>query len=527
MRNKLIAFIFIFFSCLAFADDYYVLTQFERQKAYQAAMEYFANVEHKNTDLDIVIARINIQQKEYIKAENRLKQVIEEPPHSIDAYLLLTGVLASRSNYYQALQYAETGLIINPLELSLYSKKYAFTEMINHTQVPYKVGVSGSRSSFLQLVKWTGQLKDYPRAQAIEMAKKYLASYPKDGDVALELSGILFQAHQYQSSIDLLLPYIRLYPDYTDIRLRVINAYIQQKRYQLALNLCEQGLKRSPHQADLLKKQQDLRYLLLTPKTTKSGEAIQASLPKVAEEKEYLNELGVFEQLYYISDKRQGWDYTSAFYGRQTPLGKLYGRVNYASRLKREANQYAVEFFPKLGKYVYLDLYAGFANQPILFPNYTYSGEAFVVLPKLFDFSIGGQFNHIVNNLQYSRLTASISKEVLKDLTFTFKPYFYFPGSGDNSILYTMSFRQMLKEPWLYWGMMIGSGTTPDLANFETVNFLVLRNPIILSPYLNFSLFHDQFLINTSFLFQRQQFPEEYHRDRNWIGGTLGVTWRF
>ena len=126
---------------------------------------------------------------------------------------------------------------------------------------------------------------------------------------------------------------------------------------------------------------------------------------------------------------------------------------------------------------------------------------------------LGSQFNRIVNDLQFSRFSASISKKLLQDFTLTFKPFFYFPGSGNNSILYTMSFSQMLKEPWLYWGMMIGSGTTPDLANLETLNFLVLRNPIILSPYLNFSLFHDQFLINTSFLFQRQHFPQELNRD--------------
>ena len=524
MRHKFIAAVLCLCSMFAFADDYYLLIQFERQKAYQAARDYVEKSDNNNTDLDIIIARIDIHQKHYMQAEMRLKQVIAATPQSIDAYILLSGVLAQQGYIYQALQYAELGLIINPLELSLYPRKYGLTEMLTKTKLPYRLGMPEAATK--KTVKWLGKLKDYPREQAIQMAQAYLTEYPKDGDVALELSAVLFQAQQYQASIDLLLPYLKLYPDYTDLRLGVINAYIQQKRYQLALDKCEQGLKKNAQQADLLKKQADIRYLL-TPDAKKPVETSPAALPKVAEEKKYLNELGVFEQLYYISDKRQGWDYTGAFYGRETPLGKLYGRVNYASRLKREGNQYAVEFFPKLGKYVYLDLYAGFANQPVLFPDYTYSGEAFVVLPKLFDFSIGAQFNHIVNNLQYSRFTASVSKQVLKDLTLTFKPYFFFPGSGNNSILYTMSFRQMLNEPWLYWGMMVGSGTTPDLANFETVNFLVLRNPIILSPYLNFSLFHDQFLINTSFLFQRQLFPEEFNKDRNWIGGTLGVTWRF
>ncbi|MDQ5884825.1 MAG: hypothetical protein QG556_1165, partial [Pseudomonadota bacterium] len=239
----------------------------------------------------------------------------------------------------------------------------------------------------------------------------------------------------------------------------------------------------------------------------------------------YLNELGVFDQLYYISDRKQLWDYTTVFYGRQTELGKVYGKVNYANRLKKEALQYEVEFFPKLGKYVYLDLDASVANQPILFPKYNYGGEAYVVLPKLFDFSVGEQFNRITSNLQFNRMTASVTKELIQGLNTTFRSYMYFPGSGQNSIFYTLNLRHMFIEPYLYAGMIIGSGTTPDLANLETINFLVLKNKIMLSPYINFAAFHDQFIFNFSFLYQNQVFPNQ--RQREWVGGTMGATWRF
>ena len=221
MRHKLIACVLCLCSMLALADDYYLLIQYERQKAYQAAINYVSILEHKNTDYDLVIARIYVQQQKNMQAEQLLKQVIATTPQSIDAYLLLTGLLTIRADYYQALQYTAMGLIINPLELSLYSKKYYLMDMLRQTTVPFKVGDPKPVSQ--AIVKWLGKLTDYPRAQAIQMGNAYLRAYPKDGDVALELSGVLFQAHQYQASIDLLKPYLTLYPDYTAIRLRIIN----------------------------------------------------------------------------------------------------------------------------------------------------------------------------------------------------------------------------------------------------------------------------------------------------------------
>ena len=123
MRHKIIAAVLCLCSMFALADDYYLLIQFERQKAYQAARDYVENSDNNNTDLDLIIARIDIHQKHYMQAEMRLKQVIAATPQSIDAYILLTGVLAQQGYIYQALQYAELGLIINPLEYIIHTAR--------------------------------------------------------------------------------------------------------------------------------------------------------------------------------------------------------------------------------------------------------------------------------------------------------------------------------------------------------------------------------------------------------------------
>ncbi len=43
----------------------------------------------------------------------------------------------------------------------------------------------------------------------------------------------------------------------------------------------------------------------------------------------YLNEVGIYQQQYYISDRHQVWDYSTLYYGRQTDLGKLYTKLTY------------------------------------------------------------------------------------------------------------------------------------------------------------------------------------------------------
>ena len=71
---------------------------------------------------------------------------------------------------------------------------------------------------------------------------------------------------------------------------------------------------------------------------------------------------------------------------------------------------------------------------------------------------------------------------------------------------------------------MLGTGSTPDLADLQTVDFLKLQNKIV-SPYINFAMLNDQLNINIGLLYQNQIFPSQ--RVRDWWGGTLGVAWRY
>lgn len=359
--------------------------------------------------------------------------------------------------------------------------------------------------------------------------QNYLHHHPEDVDIAIIVAKLALKSHAYPSARDLLLPYLWIYPAYTDLYLIIISADIAAKKYQEAKAIAQLGVIFAWPAPTLEKKYQDI-LALTHPKPKTNGLSHRVKQKPVyreplaaVEPKTYLNEVGVFQQNYYISDVHQIWDYTSAFYARETSLGKLYGRINYANRLNREAPQFEAEFFPKLNQYVYLDIGGSLANQPFLFPHYMYQGEAFFVLPQIANLSAGGQFNRIDSIHQYTRFTGSVTKE-LGDHSLMFRPYFYIPGRGPASALYTLNYRFIFKDTHNYFGLVLGIGSTPDLADLLTVNFLKLQNKI-LSPYLNFMALNDRLTVNINLLYQNQVFPNR--RVRDWMGASLGLAWKY
>lgn len=476
--------------------------------------------DHANDgDVKFLLGKSYWQSGQDLKAVDTLSQLLEEYPNSKDARLLLSHIYLNQNQFACAFRLIEQGLKLNPNDQD-FQKEQAHLKSEILIGPPY-------RPLF-------NLFENGHAIFAIKRAQNYLQIYPQDADVGYILAKMYYKSGQLLKARNILLPYIYLYPGYTDLYLLLIQIDIQQKKFQEALQLVYLAQIFAPWENELLGKKKAIDYLIaelhkpkkvaVKTKSLKKAQLQQTvSKPKPKEEKVYKNEIGVYQQNYYISDVGKVWDYTTVFYGYQTPMGKLYNKVNYANRLRREAVQYEAEFFPKLNDYLYLDLDATTANQPVLFPHYSYMGELFAILPKLFNPSVGAQMNRIDDRHEYARFTGSISKDIGPS-NLTFRSYYYVPGVGASSILYTLNYRCHFLEPYGYWGVILGIGTTPDLANLETVNFLVLKNKI-LSPYINFPMFKERLIINLSLLYQNQIFPND--RIRDWRGGTVGATWKF
>lgn len=367
---------------------------------------------------------------------------------------------------------------------------------------------------------------------AFHEVSHYLNENPSDGDVQFLLGQWYYQDKDYRQSQRVLLKVLEQSPTDSDASLLLINTDLALGQQQEALTVVNLALIFNPIDQDLLKKKRDIEGALRPQKTITSSQSKTvkprhklANITPKPPQQHYVNEVGTYQQNYYISDKNKVWDYSSIYYGRETSIGKIYGKINYANRLDHEAIQGEIEAYPRINQYLYLDLDVAFANEPNLFPDTMYGAEAYVTTQGVFDFSLGAKNNLVDENHQFAVFTGSLSKVVDHGQNLIlFRPYYFMPGHGSNSALYTLNVRHSITDPYFYFGCLIGAGSSPDLANLTTINFIVLRNKII-NPYINFPLFNERLIVNLSGLFQNQLFPGT--RVRNWSGGTLGAFWRF
>ena len=395
--------------------------------------------------------------------------------------------------------------------------------------------------------------------EAITQAKIYLNKYPTDSDVRLLLGRIFFSNKDYQDAREELLMVLQQTPNYSDASVLLINVDMSLTNYQEALDIANSSLLLDPTNTDLIGKRSGILYtigseklpallvnkntitrpvpilylnvkekkIIATINTHKIHQKNQNKTKKMAEPpvepKKYKNEIGIIQQQYYISDVKKTWDYSTLYYGRETPIGKVYGKINYNARFGQRAIQEEIEAYPKLNKNIYLDIDVAHANQPNLFPNQIYGAEAYVSVKEAFDFSVGSKYNIIDARHNFSLYTGTISKAIKSNLI-TFRPYYFVPGVGSASTLYTINFRHILREPYYYFGCMLGAGTSPDLASLETVGFIVVKNRLI-NPYINFPLLNERLIVNLNMLYLNQIFPR--HKVRDWTGGTVGLAWKF
>jgi len=119
----------------------------------------------------------------------------------------------------------------------------------------------------------------------------------------------------------------------------------------------------------------------------------------------------------------------------------------------------------------------------------------------------------------------SVSKE-FKDFWLSFRPNFYRPLHGSNTLLYTLTLIRTFDSNDTFIRVMGGSGTSPDLANLKTVDFLHVRNNFVTGS-VQFPLMNHQLLVQIGGDYQRWVFPQLNNRVRIISGMQLGLSYRF
>jgi len=481
---------------------------------------------------------------------------IKKHPKDGDILLLIGLSFYQNKNFPMATFYLKQALVIAPndlditlglINLAIAQKNYKWAARLlaeAHIQAPNNASVKTAQERFknIQYQNKITIITDYYQKNNLLQAKikavQLLASNPEDLTARLLLGNIYLSLKDYPRAKK---EYKRLLfqnPKNKKVRLALINVELVAGHDRIARSLVGQSLVLFPNDHDFLADRARIyaishQYAVAADLDSKIKEGDPKNKAAVAQLEEIqklnphflygVNEVGANTEVDYISDLRSYWEYSTFYYNRDTSWGSFALNLNNAYRFGTNANQGVVSLSPVVSKNLYFKVTGGYANEPVLFPTYTTGIEGYFSGVPV-ELSAGYTYASILPSIAYSQYTASVSKELDK-YWISFRPNFYRPIHGKNSILYTATLIRYLGPKDTYARIMLGSGTSPDLANLTTTNFIVIKNNFVTCS-LQFPVINHSFLLSIGGDYQHWVFPST-NLVRNISGATVGLNYRF
>ncbi len=190
--------------------------------------------------------------------------------------------------------------------------------------------------------------------------------------------------------------------------------------------------------------------------------------------------------------------YFSISYGRETKVGSLIPRINYANRFKTDGLQYELDFYPKFSKTFYAYLNYGYSNSPI-FPDHRIGVELYANLPKSFESSLGVRYLDF-SPVKATVVTGSIGLYQGK-YYFSLRPYVTPQENAHISFSGGLLARKYLKDGDNYFGVNMGMGYSPELKQFRDGDELLAET----------LLFIESQRLAFSYQFTGKENPNSYH----------------
>jgi YaiO family outer membrane protein len=474
--------------------------------AKEKAINYLAQ-NPKDSDVALILGLIYFAEKDYSNAELQLKSVLQKTPSYVEARAGLIKIKLIQKDFTQAKALLSEGFKITPKDKLLV--------LLN-----------------LQLNNLKAGENKKPKPVTYEM-------------VALQKVKQYLSEKKYSEARNFLKSLVQQYPNKHEFRIALAYYYVLRQRDMEALILIREGLRYNPSDYDLLIKEGEIHVILrqysLAARAYKQALIFSPNEKnakgKLAELEEYsprykygVNEIGIWSDNSYVSDLHSVWDYSNIHYSRDTNYGRATARVNYASRIYKAASQLELNFSPRFNRNIYADLMASYANEAALFPTYAASFEGYINFPRLVEVSGGGKYSRI-KNTYFSTWTGSLNVYPGK-YWLSFRPLYFVPKAENpqskkrsrTSILYTAKIRRYFATDDHYIGLGAGSGTSPDLADLLTADFIVIKNSFVNIDY-NFPILKSQIIVNISLGYQHWRYPTGLLREL--YNGSIGFKRRF
>jgi YaiO family outer membrane protein len=308
---------------------------------------------------------------------------------------------------------------------------------------------------------------DYPKA--IRITKQALEISPDYSDIRIFLGRLYTWTDEVELARKEFDRVIETDPGYEDAHLAYGYLEYWNDNPKKALIVIEPGIEKNPDSKGLLMLKAKIQNNLEDfAEANKTLEELLVFHPKDSEARAFsqkikdlcsINQIGVDYDFVYFDERfSDPWHLASVSYGRQTPIGSVTGRLNYANRFTTNGVQFEVDAYPRISDTFYAYVSGGISENGGIFPRYRAGFSLYANLPKSFEADLGFRF------LSFSRstwiYTASIGK-YYSNYWFNLRTYLT-PSNNSLSKSISLSVRYYLAGADDYLSLRIGTGLSPD-----------------------------------------------------------------
>lgn len=371
--------------------------------------------------------------------------------------------------------------------------------------------------------------KNYPKA--ITICKQALIKSPDYSDIRIFM-GRLYTWTDKLDSARMVFDYVlKNEAGNEDALLARASLEYWNDHVDKALNYCDTGLSYHPESTDLLllkskilnslKRYQDAHSTVeKLAKLAPQNPDVRA-MSQIIKDNSSKNKIGVsYDYVKFDKQFDLPWNMLSLNYSRQTDMGSVVARVNYANRFSSNGIQFETDLYPHLSKTFYCYVNAGYSSNVGVFPHYRTGFSLYANLPKSFEAEAGFRFLYFKDATWIYTLSAG---KYYKNYLFTARTYLI-PDLNKVSVSYSANIRYYYGGADDYVSFGAGAGLSPDESNNVLINSNKVLKAYSLSSGYNQS-FNRMNILSINFNWQQQEY--QLNTKGNQYNLSLGYQRRF
>ena len=317
--------------------------------------------------------------------------------------------------------------------------------------------------------------KNYVKAK--QYARQALTISPTYADIEIFLGRVFTWEKQYDSARYHFLKVLSASPSNEDASVAYADLEYWNDNYKEALKVCNDGLSFHPaSEALLLRKAKNFNATkkfkeasIITSQLLKLNRNNTAALALASTLKDAVavNKITVsYEHSSFDKQFDKPWQMESISYGRQTKLGSITARMNYANRFGVNGMQGEIDAYPRISKTFYSYVSFGYSGNVGVFPKYRAGFSLYANLPKSFEAEAGVRYLYFTNSTKVYTLYVG---KYYKSFLFSARTYIT-PSNTSFSQSYNIAARYYFGSSEDYIGLSLGTGISPD-DNNQNIQF--------------------------------------------------------